>query len=235
MCIPLLPSCTTGMVMQKRRCILLESITSSNLALGVDGSWFHLALLNVRPSFSFFHPLHPTLFLVLALIPSCSVTPSLHLFPIALPTIFPLSSLVVLTVPITLNSESIQPGQRRYIFICPIEQRWLQEYVLKRKFLKDRSNFIAFDTLLWIIEIRVNTFLRFSSCIKWAVYVVLLFDAEKRYLYKLIICIKLFDGNTWWNKCNTQTSYKYWWLIVYSMSIDVFQTFYFFIIFFIII
>lgn len=35
------------------------------------------------------------------------------------------------------------------------------ENVFKREFLKDKSNFIAFDTLLRVIGIRVNTFLRF--------------------------------------------------------------------------
>lgn len=99
--------CATAWRCRDVGCILLESITSSNLALGVDGSWFRLALSNVRPPFSF--PLStfwPFFSLRLALPPH-------YLF--FQPTIFfPLSSSVVLTVSITLNSGPIQPGQPRY-------------------------------------------------------------------------------------------------------------------------
>lgn len=99
--------CATAWRCRDVGCILLESITSSNLALGVDGSWFRLALSNVRPPFSF--PLStfwPFFSLRLALPPH-------YLF--FQPTIFfPLSSSVVLTVSITLNSGPIQSGQPRY-------------------------------------------------------------------------------------------------------------------------
>lgn len=85
--------CATAWRCRDVGCILLESITSSNLALGVDGSWFRLALSNVRPPFplSTFWP-----FFSLLLSLRLALPPHYLFFQ---PTIFfPLSSSVVLTV-----------------------------------------------------------------------------------------------------------------------------------------
>lgn len=126
--------CATAWRCRDVGCILLESITSSNLALGVDGSWFRLALSNVRPPFSF--PLStfwPFFSLRLALPPH-------YLF--FQPTIFfPLSSSVVLTVVYNFKFRTNPTRSTEIYFIC-------DGYGNRKRF--DGNSWKIDQTRLWI-------------------------------------------------------------------------------------